>query len=97
MKLQSLWFQLLELVCKEMRSYLHYNIFYIFFFNRREAASNVLKQSAARQRSYVLSAAKKFEYVSQHFVYFEPFLKYSFFFLLKYKFEVLVLHFSTLV
>ncbi|KAA8589061.1 hypothetical protein FQN60_010406, partial [Etheostoma spectabile] len=29
---------------------------------RTEAAGNVLKQSAVRQRSYVLSAAKKFEY-----------------------------------
>ncbi|KAM6999979.1 zinc finger protein 185 [Tautogolabrus adspersus] len=31
---------------------------------RTEAASNVLRNSAGRQRSYVLSAAKKFEYVS---------------------------------
>lgn len=31
---------------------------------RTEAASNVLKSSAARQRSYVLSAAKKYEWVA---------------------------------
>lgn len=36
--------------------------------HRTEAASNVLKKSVVRQRSYVLSAAKKFEYVCLNLV-----------------------------
>lgn len=35
----------------------------MIYFHRTEAASSVLKRSAVRQRSYVLSAAKKYEYV----------------------------------
>lgn len=36
---------------------------FCFWFPRTEAASSVVKKAAVRQRSYVLSAAKKFEYV----------------------------------
>lgn len=54
-------------MCQETCLHLHSND----FICRREAASSVLKKSASRQRSYVLSAAKKFEYVSQECVYLE--------------------------
>lgn len=66
--------------CPEMR---------LLFFCRTEAASSVLKNSAGRQRSYVLSAAKIYEYVN---LFFNCLTQNVILFLFKYNYSHLLSH-----